>query len=191
MKTKYNKKVFLDCGANMGQSVQNFIKSWDNWKEYDIHSFEPRPGLEKYFNKYKKYPNFTFHNEAVWVDDGNIDFYLSTSQNWGSSAIKEKNNVSKVPVKVPSVDISMWIQENFSTNDYIIFKMDIEGGEYDLIPHLLKNDTFKYINELYIEFHNRKVGKSVEDDKVLLEQIKKFDTKVIEDSWTGLNFIGR
>lgn len=191
MKLKNNKKVFLDCGANMGQSVHNFIKLWDDWEEYDIHCFEPLFGLEEYFSQYREYSNFTFHNKAVWINDGNVNFYPSTQWNWGSSVIKEKNNVSKTPIEVPSIDISRWIQENFSIDDFIIFKMDIEGGEYDLIPHLLKNNTFKYINELYIEFHNHKVGKSIKDDKFLLDQINKFDTKVIDDSWTGLNFVGR
>ena len=34
------KKVFIDCGANKGQSIDLFVNSWDDAKEYEIHSFE-------------------------------------------------------------------------------------------------------------------------------------------------------
>ena len=29
-----SKKVFIDCGANRGQSIDNFIDKWNDWKEY-------------------------------------------------------------------------------------------------------------------------------------------------------------
>ena len=185
------KKIFIDCGANQGQSVENFKKYWKDWNEYDIHTFEANPKLIKFFDKYQNTNNITFHHKVVWVEDGDVDFYLGKYD--GSSVCKHKKtgNLSKTPIKLPSIDLNNFIKTNFSINDYIILKIDIEGGEYDLIPHLLDNNTFKYINELYIEFHNRKVGKSVEDDKFLLEQINKFDVKIIDDPWTGLNFIGR
>ena len=49
-----NKKVFIDCGANIGQSINNFIKKWKDWTEYEILSYEANPKLKEYFEKYKK-----------------------------------------------------------------------------------------------------------------------------------------
>lgn len=186
-----SKKIFIDCGANHGQSVENFKKFWDDWKDYDIHTFEANPKLFYNFDKYKDVKNITFHPCAIWIEDGTVDFYLGKHD--GSSVCKNKRtgNLSKTPTIVKSVDLSNWIKTNFSVDDYIILKMDIEGGEYDVIPHLLANNTFSYVNEFYIEFHNGKVGKTKDDDQNLLSQIKKYDTKIIDDSWTGLDFIGR
>ena len=42
--------------------------------------------------------------------------------------------------------ISEWIKENFSTEDYIILKLDVEGSEYEVIPDLLKTGAIEYIN---------------------------------------------
>lgn len=40
-------KIFIDCGANVGQSVHSFMREWNDWEEYQIHSFEANPSLEK------------------------------------------------------------------------------------------------------------------------------------------------
>ena len=33
--------------------------------------------------------------------------------------------------------------------------MDVEGAEFEIIDHLIDNDTLKIITELYIETHGR------------------------------------
>lgn len=184
-------KIFIDAGANIGQSVQNFINKWSDWKEYEIHSFEPRPDLEPHFDRFKPNDKFTYHNEAVWVDDSGVEFYLSQTQNFGSSILAEKKSggMSKAPIKVPSVDISTWIQENFHPDDYIVLKMDIEGAEYSVVRKMLDDDTFKYIDKLYIEFHYEKVGRTKEEAKVLMDELKEYDTEVLMEVNHGLNFI--
>ena len=35
------KKVLLDCGANIGQSYEWFMKNRDDSDEYEVHCFEP------------------------------------------------------------------------------------------------------------------------------------------------------
>ena len=40
------KKVFIDCGANLGQSIELFIETWDNPKDYEIHCFEANQDFE-------------------------------------------------------------------------------------------------------------------------------------------------
>ena len=65
------KKVLLDCGANIGQSYEWFMKNRDDSDEYEVHCFEPVPSFKHYFEN----KNLTFHSDAVWVEDGTIDFY--------------------------------------------------------------------------------------------------------------------
>lgn len=176
-------KIFIDCGANIGQSVRSFIEEWSDWDEYEIHSFEANPSLEKHFEKFKENPNFNFHKKAIWISDKGINFYLSTDCNWGSSIMKNKKTgeLKKEPLLVESVDLSVWIKENFSKNDYIIVKMDIEGAEYDVLEKMISENTFDYINQIYIEFHASKVGLSKSNDNAILNKIKPYDTEVFCD----------
>ncbi len=46
---------------------------------------------------------------------------------------------------VQSLDIARIIKQ-YSENDTIIVKMDIEGSEYDLIQDFAKKDVFKLID---------------------------------------------
>ena len=183
-------KIFIDAGANIGQSVDNFIKNWNDWEDYEIHCFECLPKLFNSFDRFKENPKFTFHNEAVWIEDGTIDFYIGS--NIGSSLIKEKKTGAldiANPLTVPCIDISKWIQNNFSKDDYIIFKMDIEGGEYKTLDKLINDNTFNMVDELYIDFHGSKVGKTKEDGIILVERMKKFSNlQVFDSSGRGLNF---
>ena len=36
-------------------------------------------------------------------------------------------------------------------------KMDVEGAEYELIPHLYNNNLLSSIDKLYIEWHYKKI----------------------------------
>ena len=158
------KKVFIDCGSHDGCSVRKFLDTIDDAEEYEIHSFEPNPQLEKYH----PVGHATYHKKAVWIEDGEITFY-NFSTTGGSSVLEEKNKrnerkTSEKPlwmekfgmpeqITVDSVDLSSWIVSNFSREDHIILKMDIEGAEYEILKKMFMDDTIKYINELWIEWH--------------------------------------
>ncbi|KAI8482841.1 hypothetical protein Bbelb_393760 [Branchiostoma belcheri] len=40
-----------------------------------------------------------------------------------------------------------------SVEDYVIFKIDVEGAEYEILEKMLKEGTFKWIDKVYGEFH--------------------------------------
>ena len=48
---------------------------------------------------------------------------------------------------IPVVDISKWIQENTRKEDYVIFKLDVEGAEFDVIKKMLKDGTFEWVDK--------------------------------------------
>lgn len=186
------KKVFIDAGANIGQSIENFINSWDDWFEYDIHSFEANPRLTPYFDKFKDIPNIHFYNKAVWLNDGTVEFYLCNDGLASSSVMgnKKTGNLDKHPTIVPSIDISKFIMTNFKKEDFIILKLDIEGGEYELIEHMIDTKAFDYVDMLYLEFHTGKVNKTKEDNELLLERMKSFPgMKVNHESYNSFNFL--
>ena len=80
-------KVFLDCGANKGQSYDWFMKNKGS-DEWDVHCFEPSP---EFVSSLSSKP-MTYHQKAVWIEDGKDTFYVRG----GLSSTLYKNKQDKV-----------------------------------------------------------------------------------------------
>jgi FkbM family methyltransferase len=168
------KKIFIDLGAHYGSSVDLFLESFPNSQDYEIHSFECNPACCK---KYKsKYPSLFLYEKAVSTSDESIDFYTGKHLSGSLRNDKLTGNIYKAkPILVESVDISSFIKKQFSPNDYIVLKIDIEGTEYDILPKMLKDGLFDgYINKLYGEWHwDRLKNISKEFHENLIQQLKQ------------------
>jgi len=170
------KKIFLDCGANSGQSVRRFMKDFTDWEEFEIHCFEPNTGFEKSI----KEMGAIFHGEAVSVEDGETKFFIGISDLSSTITLEKYVNISDKSIIVRTLDFSLWIQKNFNKEDYIIVKLNIEGAEYDLLEKMIKDRTFEWIDIIYIEFHGHKMHPNMSGkNKELVREIESFGTKYI------------
>ena len=173
-----SRNVFIDCGGNRGQSIKKFKKQRAyHCNIFEIYSFEPNFDLIKDYAE--KNTSDVITPAAVWVEDKEIDFYLDKNDFDGSSLLKEKKhpggwyeNDLKNPIKVKGFDFSSWIFRNFTKKDYIILKMDIEGAEYEVLSKMIKDGSIHYINELYIEWHYKKVDIPEETHNALIKTLK-------------------
>ena len=166
------RKIFLDLGANNGCSVKLFTEIFKDYNDYEIHSFECSDTYydEMLLNVTKlNLNNFTPHKKAVWINNGKKQF-----TGWEISNTKIDND----NYGVDCIDISSFILENFSKEDYIILKMDIEGAEYKVIEKMEKDSSLGYITEFYGELHGPKKGYSVQDNKDLLNRLNNVGLKL-------------
>jgi FkbM family methyltransferase len=167
-----SRKIFLDCGANDGSSVKFFRENFPDHQEYEIYCFEPNPGIVKTFPKEN---GVTLINKAVYHFDGTKIFHTTNFINCTSGTLsKIKGAKYKHKVTVETIDLSKWIMKNFDPQDYIVMKLDVEGAEYRVLSKMFKDLSIKYINELYGEFHGRKVGKTKKDDQKIIDTLKSF-----------------
>ncbi len=149
---------FIDCGANIGQSI-NWAKKIFSNNNLKIDSFEPLPQNIKILKeKYSNEKNITIHEKAVSITDGHLEFYC---QNWGartgSSLVRGKKSTSE-SIAVETINLSKWIIENINEDEIPVLKIDIEGSEYEVLPHLFENKIHKVIDYWLIECHpSRKV----------------------------------
>ena len=155
------KKIFLDCGANKGQSINFALQTILKDYEYEIHSFETLPLFVTKLNKYFiSNPNINIYHAAVWDKDGIERFFISPKSTESGTLIKEKTSggISEDSfITIPTIDLSKWIVGNLNKNDYIILKFDIEGAEYKVLKHLIQTGAIEYINEFRGEFHYDKL----------------------------------
>jgi FkbM family methyltransferase len=175
------RNVFIDCGAHRGQSIRKFLTT-RQYKEnlFEIWSFEPNFELIKEFaHRARKMKNIRIIPQAVWFEDKEMNFYLDRNDGDGSSLLKEKKHPSGFkendldnPLKAYAFDFSAWVLNNFSPDDYIIVKMDIEGAEYGVLAKMIADGALDYVNELYIEWHHEKVNIPKEVHDALVEKIK-------------------
>ncbi len=155
------KKIFLDCGAHCGESILEAKKRYGN--DIKIISFEANPNLAiPLQNYFKNDPNVEINNVATWIEDKkSTNFYLSIDWSDGSSIYKEKKSggvTDNISVSIPSIDLSKFIKK-IKKDNYIILKLDVEGAEYEILNHLIDENTFSLVNEFHGEFHPGKIDK--------------------------------
>lgn len=167
--------VYIDLGAFRGLYINRFRKSSMYKTGCKIYAFECNPYLQ----------NFNYGSDVVkiqkaaWIYDGELGFYISKknpSVVQGSSVYKEKRtgNLDKEhPRKIPCINFSKWIKDNFQKNDNIILKMNIEGAEYDILERMIVCGTIKYINKLFVQFHWQRIGISIDRHNRLILELKK------------------
>jgi FkbM family methyltransferase len=154
------RKIFIDCGGHIGESIERFKKSSEYSDDFLIYSFEPVPHL---YEHYSHWDDITFYDKAVWIEDGEIAFFVDKthSKASGSTLIGEKKS-GKLdrdnPLVCESIDFSNWLKEMVTELDYVVLKMDIEGAEYKVLEKMIEDNTINLINKAYIEFHWEKIG---------------------------------
>jgi FkbM family methyltransferase len=164
-------KVFLDLGGHHGTATRLLQEPLSFDQEWEIHLYEPNPACELFDRMSKTDLSVTVHSSAIWIMDGTISFSQQNhrlAQNhsptdgrsdidgWGSrlSCLKTTHPSLLPPIEVPCVDLAR-ILRSFSGSDYLAVKMDIEGAEFPVLRHLIREDVLSLIDVLYIEWHVR------------------------------------
>ncbi len=164
------KKIFIDLGGNKGQSIKLFLERYPNAKDFEIHTFEPNPIL---WDILKEFPAI-LHKEVAWIYDGEIDFYVA-KRSEGSTVVRGKIT-AKVdydnPKRFPCIDFGKWISQ--FKDDFILLKINIEGAEYPILEHMIKDGSIRYIDELYVQFHDiHKIEGITEKDTARIMELLK------------------
>jgi FkbM family methyltransferase len=154
-------KYFLDCGSRIGESIEKFFGMYDNAKDFSIFMFEPNPVC---YDLLCSNPRFTKHEKmpfAVSNRNGKAKLWgcVKTNTSVGATLEHSKADWDKIEsddfVEVELMDLSTFIINNFSFNDYIILKLNIEGAEYDVLEGLLRSGAADKISQYYVDFHTQ------------------------------------
>lgn len=132
----------------------------------EIHLFEANPvfnadlvnAKQRYLSAGKKIQ--IYPSTVCDKIDGLRTFYLDTVNTgqdfWGSSTYANHNDVIKSKsngTELTAVNIARWLLMNTLPRDFVVVKMDIEGAEYDLVPHFAEMGVWTVVDHLLIEWH--------------------------------------
>lgn len=150
----------LDCGANDGCSIKKFKAEYlKDDVDFRILSYEPHPFFSEQLDSMKD-ERVAIHKFAVSTKNDNVNLYYSERCD-GSTLNKTKtsNGISETRyITVKTIDICDIIRGlNLKNDDKLWIKMDIEGEEYNIIPHLHANNLLASIDRLFIEWHHTKL----------------------------------
>jgi len=151
------RKVFVDIGGNTGQSINQFYNQIADAKDWTIYSFEPVE-YDRLVSNCGKYNNVSCIKAVVSYQNGKTKIYTPKSKRGqGCTTIfgKTTGRISyDTYLEVNSINIVDWFDNNINIDDFVLVKMNIEGGEYDLMPALIK--ILDKIDCLYIKLHHNK-----------------------------------
>ena len=161
------------------ETIARHIRSFDQHTNILV----PTNGrmIDKKLNEIKETNNqynFIIKEEALWDKNGEQPFYISIDI-WGDlgctldSSKREKLDLDN-PRIVKTIRLSDFL-DNFDDNDYIVLKLDIEGGEYRVISDLINTNKINKINELFVEWHDHFFNTSSQPLKVVLS---KYNIKI-------------
>jgi FkbM family methyltransferase len=192
------KGLFLDCGSNIGQGFEFFRKYYPT-ELYDYVLFEPNPYCFQILKE--KYSGLSvdgvqLRNVAVGIHNGEIDFYgLEETQGGiysvGGSILAAHNsglytNSGNSSIQVRSINFIDYLSDFINQKKYsaIILKLDIEGGEYQILDSLEKSEMFDFFETIYVEFHAQYMNKEFSQfyknkEKHFFEITRKTKTRVI------------
>jgi len=153
---------YVDLGAHEGLTIDAWLAKNHNTVVLGV---EANPELGKALRKkYKGDPRVTIVTAAAGIANGTATFYPGKRSSESGTLVLGKPADYKYSVRydkgqpVPVVDTAELILEHFPKGAPAIIKIDIEAGEYELIPHLIHRGVLQRFREARVEWHHHKFG---------------------------------
>ena len=83
---------------------------------------------------------------------------------------------------VPSVDLAAWLQQRYCAADLLVVKLDIEGGEWEVLEHVLERGAARLIDHLHVEWHLRQRAPADSVERRRLEARRKRIEKQLDEA---------
>lgn len=148
------KLVFIDLGARMFHkgSTAKFARAYPNASQFHAVAFELLDLSDGYGPARKFFRSFEYIRSAAWIHDRGVQIKGKKMARVvdGLNPIKGDDR-SEWPS--PSVDFAAFLRDRYTEKDFVVVKLDIEGGEWSLIPHLISTGAIRLVDEMLFECH--------------------------------------
>lgn len=119
----------------------------------DVHGFDPTPRAAEWVRSQKLTDKFKFHELGIASIDGTLEFHQPKSDaSYHFTPVQRYENGESVRTVEAPVRRLTTIMRDVGHDHVDLLKLDIEGGEYDVIDDLLENNVLP--GQLLVEFHH-------------------------------------
>lgn len=158
--------LFIDCGSNVGQGFTLFERHYP-LDRFDYILIEPNPHciphLRTLISQRNAGDRIQLREAAAstreqtlrffGINDGDRDeLSQGASTNRSHNSALYTADESKA-IEVAAFSLSDLIAEQARRYGTLVLKMDIEGGECDVLEHMLDHGTPRLLRRAYVEFH--------------------------------------
>jgi FkbM family methyltransferase len=181
LRFEYNlndKSVVLDLGGYEGQWASDIFSRY----LCNVIVFEP---VQSFSDRIKK--RFKLNNNIEVHQYGLGSFSRAETISIcgeSSSTLKKKSGAESENIQI--IDVKDWIKErNISKIDLI--KINIEGGEYELLERLIELNLIELIENIQVQFHDVAMDSTERMEKIQKELMKThkptYQYKFIWENW--------
>jgi len=165
----HKRKLFLDLGTHFGDGLMRHVSHYDIDENWIIHTFEANPNTFKEFERVRTetkdpshlfrwilWNNIQYHNEAIWVSDGEVEFNCCSAKKT-ESLLTSSQEFSEW-MKQQELDVAAGKQICV----YHKFDIPTDGASSIISPENMDRSNVNYVQKLF-EFK--------EEDKVKVTSI--------------------
>lgn len=153
----------------------------------DIYAFDPTPKSINWIKEQKLPDKFHFLDYGIAANDGTITFFAPDNSSHVSYTTVD--GVYKTKPYEGQVKKIATIMRELNHDHIDIFKMDIEGTEYQVIDDLISSGIKP--NQILIEFHHRFTGIGIDKTLDTIKKLNDYGYRVfkVSDSNEEISFI--
>lgn len=138
---KKNPKVIIDLGAHIGITSIYLSAKYPNAKIYAVEA--SAENFEVLKNNTKSFKNIVCINAAAYFEDGFVNF--------SDNELSYNQKISETGVSTKAISIES-LKNNFGIDKVDLMKIDIEGGEINLLSK--ENTWLSSVENIIIEIHH-------------------------------------
>ncbi len=135
--------VVLDLGGYQGQWASDLFSRY----RCHIFVFEPVSGFAKRIRtRFRNNDKIEVFRFGLGRHSRSESIHISAD---GSSLFGTSSNCEQIKI----IDVKDWINKR-GIDKIALIKINIEGGEYELLDRLIETDLIKKIENIQVQFHN-------------------------------------
>jgi FkbM family methyltransferase len=143
-------KVIVDAGANIGTSAVFFAEKYPHAKIIAIEPEESNFSL--LLENVKNYQNIFAVKAAVWGYQDKKTIKNRFTGHWGYTISETSNKTASTGQEIDCITMES-LMENYDIDSIDILKMDIEGGEKNVLEN--SNAWIDSVRIMTVELHDR------------------------------------
>ncbi|WP_415921961.1 FkbM family methyltransferase [Tateyamaria sp. SN6-1] len=159
------RKVFLDVGGHLGQTIDEVIKPLYAFDV--IYCFEPFPPCADILTDKFDDPRFQLMRYGLSNTTGPLTFHTNGAGDMGASVKTHADDQKTIKTECQFVRATEFFQAHIADDDLVVMKLNCEGSECDIMNDLMDSGEVFKIDNVMIDFDVRKYPNHAHEEPAL------------------------